>query len=254
MKSWLQTGAIGWALLLLSACASNPHEGIDTKRAADANSQLGLAYMMQGNYEQAQDKLHKALEFEPKDPNSHHYLAELYRRLNQPVKAREEYELSLEYAPSNSSFQNNYGVFLCERGEYAKADTYFKSALNNPFYTAKDAAYENMGLCALTRGNIKQAEVYFKQALGVNPRLPKTLLNMAQIEFDRSNIKSSYKYYQQFIYVAPQTAQSLWLGILLERGRGDKGKAASYAMLLRDKFPGARETELLQKLEKQGKL
>lgn len=244
---------ISTLILFLSACTT-VHAPTDAKRAAELNAQLGLGYLKQGQYKRALHKLDKALKFDSDNANAHHYKAELYRRLNDPDKAEKQYKIAMGLAPNNLTIQNNYGVFLCDKGHYEQAIELFKKPLADPLYSNKAGSYENIGLCQLRQGKIAQAEKAFNQALKFNQNMPKSLLNLAQIRFDSGNSVAAYSLYTRYLSLAPQTPESLWLGILLESQRGAKNAVASYKVKLKGKYPDSKETKLLIKLERQGKL
>jgi type IV pilus assembly protein PilF len=235
---------------MLGGCTTERVGGaVDAERAAEANTQLGIGYMQQGRYDVAMKKFEKALDHDPKNALAHHYKAELHRRLKQYDQAKDHYEKALDYAPKDSLLLNNYGVFLCEIKDYKGAQEHFSKALTDPLYTSKDQAYENMGLCSLNQGELLKAEQSLRLALQHNPKLPKALFGLAQINYDKREIKAAYGYYSRFLPLSQQTAASLWLGYLLEKERGNHSVAYSYATSLKVKFPDAKETELLRKLE-----
>ena len=252
MRSLLITGLI---VVFLSACTSEPLlSSEDQKRASDLNAQLGLGYLKQGQYKRAKKKLDKAIKFNSDNPSAYHYLAELYRRIDENDKARENYLHALQLDPENQNIKNNYGVFLCDVGDYQKGIQVFDKLLDDPLATGKDSVYENVGLCRLKQGRLNDAEKAFKDALAINPKLPKSLLNLAQLRYDIGLNQEAYRLYGKYTSVAPQTPESLWLGILLETDRGAKNTVASYKVKLKGKFPDSPQTRLLLKMEREGKL
>ncbi len=236
--------------LLLSACTTEPYlDEEKAKRAAELNAQLGVGYMRQGKYEIAKEKFDKALSQDPDNGDIYHYMAELYRRLDEPEIAEGYYQEAMSYNENDSALKNNYAIFLCEQKKYKEADEYFNKVLNDPIYERKDLVYENMGLCAQHQGNLLLAEEHLNRAMGLNPRLPTTVLTLAQISFDKQLFKQADFHYKRYLKMAKQTPQSLWLGYLLENQIGNKNKAASYAVLLKGKYPDSREAKLLRKME-----
>jgi type IV pilus assembly protein PilF len=157
----------------------------------------------------------------------------------------------MDYNPEDTALLNNYGVFLCGEKKYQKANEYFNKVLDDPVYQRKDLVYENMGICAQSQGNLLLAEKYLNKAISLNPRLPAATLTLAQMSFDKQQFKQAKFYYDRYLELAQHTSQSLWLGYLLEKQVGNKNQAASYAILLKGKFPDSRETKLLRKLENQ---
>lgn len=242
-------------LSLLSACtAVKVIEIKDPERASDINAELGLRYMQRKQYKRALGKLKKAVKYNPENAQAYHYLAELYRRLDVYDTAEEYYKKSLEMAPEDPDTQNNYGIFLCDRGRYDKAYQYFDNILKDPLYSYKADAYENVGLCAYRQGKLKKAETAFKKALSINKRMAKSLIKLAQLSYDHKHISYAYEYFRRYIAIAPHNPESLWIGVLLEKKRGNKNTVASYKVLLKGKFPASKETMLLKNLEAQGKI
>jgi len=55
----------------------------------------------------------------------------LYEKLNDYDKANEQYEKALDLTPDDWSVQNNYGRFLCERGDYEQGMALLTKAISN---------------------------------------------------------------------------------------------------------------------------
>ena len=233
------------ATLILAGCSGSPvREGVDTTKAAEANAQLGLRYMQQGNYQLALKKLKKALEFDSSYAPTHHYLAELYRRLDKYEDADKYFRDALYYSDGDSSLHNNYGAFLCSHDRYDEGEEQFLKVLENPVYPQQDQVYENLGLCIARKPNLERAETYLRSALRLNPRLPKALLAMARLNFSKGDYLRTRAYLQRHLELARHTTESLWLGIRTERLLGDNNAVASYGMQLKANFPDAPETKL----------
>jgi len=237
-------------VLVISGCASKvEREGVDYKKAAIANTELGVAYLAQGKYKIAMNKLKKALNFDDENASAHHYIAELYRRLEQNELANNHFKEAMDLDEEDSSIKNNYGIFLCGIGSYEKGLALFNKVLADPLYADKGQAYENMGLCAEKQGNIHTAEKYFATALKFNRKLPSALLGLAQISFDKRDIKGATEYLNRHHKVAKRSSQSIWLELLIARKKGYKGKVGSLALKLKSYFPDSKETQLLKKLK-----
>ena len=237
-------------LLIISGCASKiEREGVDHKRASVANTDLGVAYLAQGKYKIAMEKLKKGLAFDDENVDAHHYIADLYRRLEQNDLASKHFKIALELNDNDSAIKNNYGIFLCSTGSYTEGLNLFNKVLVDPLYSNKGRVYENMGLCAEKQGNILNAEKYFETALKFNKKSPSALLGLAQIVFDKRKINAATDYLNRHNKVARPSAQSLWLGLLIARKKGLKGKAGSMALKLKSYFPDSKEVKLLEKLK-----
>jgi type IV pilus assembly protein PilF len=231
--------------MLVAGCSSSPsRDKVDPKEVAEANADLGLQYMLNGQYEVAMEKLKRALENNSDSVNANHYMAELHNRLGRYDDAERYYRRAVSEADNDAPLNNNYGVFLCGRKKYDQAEQQFLKALENPVYRGRIDTMENIGVCMLDKPDVKKGEEYLRKTLAADPRRPKSLLGMARINFTQGNYMSTRAYLQRYLEVARHTPETLWLGIRTERILGDKDALSSYAMLLKNNFPNAEETRL----------
>jgi len=238
---------------LLAACASTPESGMTQSRrekASRINTQLAMAYLQKGELERARDKVNKAINQNPDYADAHMVSGVLHERLEDPDKAREEYERAMELEPKDPTLLNNYGRFLCEHGEYDKAIDHFQKAAANRLYKKPELALSNAGICAERQNKPERAEHFFLAALDHNSRFSSALFHMAERRFNQKQYLSARGFYQRYLAVADQTAKSLWLGVRIEHALGNEDAVASYSLLLRDKYPESEETRKL--LEWQG--
>jgi type IV pilus assembly protein PilF len=244
---WLKRISILAVLLSATGCSTTSSGPLQSnpQTAADLNAQLGLAYMEQGNNEEALKKLRHALDLNPDLASANHYIAELYRKLGKNREAERHYRKALSLTPSDPMLLNNYGVFLCSQHRLDEALERFLAAVKQPFYKTPEVAYDNAGLCALQIPDEKKAEEYFRSALRVNPRMPDALYEMADLSFKQHKYLHARAFVQRYTDVATPTPQILWLAVRVERELGDKAAADRYAKQLTERFPTAEETLLL---------
>jgi type IV pilus assembly protein PilF len=235
------------AAVVLTACSSpEPKNAADGQNdPAKANANLGLAYMERGEYQVALTKLKKALEINPDLPQAHHYIAEVYQNLGNTGLAEQHFERAVSLDGSDPALQNNYAIFLCRQGRYKEALRHFKRAFDNDNYSAKDQAYENAGLCALRIPDNDKAEEYFRHALDVNARRPESLYQMAELEYNGGRYLQARAFLERLHEAANYSAQSLMLGIQVERKLGDQHTVDQYTQRLKKDFPQSKETKLL---------
>lgn len=234
-------------VLLATGCTTTNNEmPSNPQTAADANAQLGLAYMEQGNNEEAMKKLKHALELEPNSASANHYIAELYRKLGENRKAEEHYRKALAVTPKDPMLLNNYGVFLCSQRHLDKAIKRFLAAVKQPFYKTPEVAYNNAGLCALQIPDTKKAEEYFRSALRLNPHMSDPLFELADLSYKQEKYLHARAFVQRYLDVAKPNPQILSLAVKVERKLGDTAAADGYAKQLKEKFPAAEETLLIQ--------
>ncbi len=245
-------GAVLVVLLVLAACTSHRvRDGEEQPSPAQINAELGVRYMQQGKLDVALAKLKRALEQDPDLPAAHHYIAMLYNRLGSPELAEKHFRKALALAPKDPALLNNYGVFLCEQGHYDQAIERFLETLKVVEYRRPDEAYENAGLCALRIPDRARAERYFRHALEANPLRATTLYQMMKLSYEEGRYMHARAFLKRYERVASHTARSLWLALQLERELGNAPAAATYAQLLRDKFPDSPEARALEEMRRQ---
>lgn len=240
-------------LLMLVACTSDAvRKEPDNEASAKINARLGLAYLQQGNYELALEKLEKALEQDPKQAIVHHYLAELHRQLNSMDEAEKHYKNALKLTPDDYSLHNNFGVFLCDKKDFDGAERGFLMAVQTaPVHKPRYEFYENLAQCMMRKPDWEKAEKYFRIALDVNPRLPVSLYQMARLSFENKKYLRARAFFQRYVELSTHTAETLWLGVRIERELGDTRVADEYASQLKVNFPLSNETAKLMESEQQ---
>ena len=223
-----------------------------TNEVAVSNLELGIAYMNDGNYEKALEKLERARQADPGYSPTYNMLGLLYQVLGDNTRAEDYFKRALSLNANDSSTMNNYGRFLCQNGRHDEAVETFSRAAKNPLYEAPEIALTNAGTCSLANDNKEEAEKFFRQALEKNPKMPAALFQMASLSFAQGNALSARAYLQRYQAQASHTPGSLWLGIQIEKELGDADAQASYALLLKNGFPESPEAALLKESRKTG--
>lgn len=224
-------------LAMMTACAVAPQTG-DRAEAARANTDLGVQYMNQGQNNRALEKLEKALEQDPNLGAAHAAVAILYTRLDELTLADKHYRRALFIEPKNSTFNNNYGAFLCGSNKVDKAIGYFEKVLADPTYPAHENVYTNIGMCLRRKPDLPRAEENFRKALQKNPRYAKALSQMALVNYQQQDYMQARAFLQRFEGVAQPSADLLLLGMRIEKRLGNNEGAADYGRRLKQTYPG----------------
>ena len=243
-------------IVALAGCQTSPVQ--DSGQTSDninhlavIDTQLGAGYLRDGKTDLAYKRVQRALELAPDYAPAHNVMALVEERLDRPKEAESHFRRAIAISPSDSASHNNFGAFLCRQGRSAEAEKEFMKAVKNPLYQTPEAAYTNAGLCLLQVGQDRKAETYLRKALSIDPKVPAALLAMSEISLKTGRALSARGYLQRYQEVGKNTAQSLWLGIRIERSLGDRNAVSSYAMLLKANYPDSHETELLLQSETQ---
>jgi type IV pilus assembly protein PilF len=166
--------------------------------AASYNTQLGLAYLKQGDRARAKRKLLMAQVQAPDSPSVNAAMAYFMEKSGEMHHARMYYLKAITNAPKDGSQLNNYGAFLCRQGHYNEADVYFKKAIEDSQYEHTAGAYENAGLCAKANHHPFQAMGYFIQALEHDPSRQQSLYELVTICVHEGRNKEALAYLQHY--------------------------------------------------------
>jgi type IV pilus assembly protein PilF len=242
------------ALLTLVACtggATNTKDHVSNRQnAAITNMQLGSAYMNQGELQLAKDKLDKALEQDPNNPEVHSVRAMLFEKLGQQSKADEEYRTSLRLAPNDPNVINNYAVYLCQNGRTDEGVKRFEEAAKNALYRTPEAAYTNAGVCLRAAKRDDDARPFFVKALQLKPNFTDAVLQLADLEFRHGELAQSRALLDAYLANFRESPDLLLLGVRVARAQKDTLGAQRYARKLQADFPGSDQTRALASLDR----
>jgi type IV pilus assembly protein PilF len=265
--------SVALVLALLGGCASRPHEpamrdaaggelaiDLDTcsraaadperklskkERLAELRMALGAGYMQEGALDIALKELQESLELNPRSAAAHATMALLQLQLGKPQAAEEHYRRALKLAPSDPEIHNNYGVYLCSQGRPREADAQFRCAIANPLYRTPAMAYTNAAECALRHGGGPRVETDLLTASQLDPSFAPASLLLAELSLDKGDARAARAHLERYTRSAGQTPAGLALGIRVETALGDLDRAASYRLLLKNRFPDSPEAREL---------
>ncbi len=219
---------------------------VDADKALQARVDAGLKNLEAGDLQRAMLHLNKAMEWNDKSAEVHNAFALLYRYEGDVEKEEKHYKLAVKYDGKDAKVRHNYGSFLCTHGRYNEGIKQLKMAANDYQYENRVQSFENLGLCAKKNGDSETATAAFQRVYRIDQKKPVTVLNLAILEYEQGHNQKAYQWFQLYLGLSRHTAESLWLGIRLERVLGNKDALASYELALRRLFPESKEYQLYQ--------
>ena len=239
------------AVLMLAGCAGGGNSAAKqnptrAQNSSKVHTELAGMYFERAQMGIALSEIELALQADRNYAPAYNVRGLIHMSLREDKEAEADFQQSLRLDRADSEAHNNYGWFLCQRDREQESIAHFMAALKNPLYTTPERAYLNAGLCFQKAGNARDAEDFLQRALRVQPDLMQALQAMAELKFAAGDYLSAKKYFASYAQKNENlTASQLWLAVRIERRVGDGNAEASYALQLRQRYPDARETQLL---------
>jgi len=219
----------------------------DPKKRIEIGVQAANEYLKAGDTDNALRHVEKALELDPKNAGALQTMALIYTREGQVERAEEYYRKAVRYNPTLASTRNNYATLLYSQDRYKEAADQLEVAVKDLSYDNRGQALQNLAMCYLKLGRKTDAEATFQSAVRVDPALPRPLLELAMLLHDQEQYKLASRYLRDYSRLTKPSAQTLWLGVQIERQTGNSDALASYELALRNLYPKSRQyRELLE--------
>jgi type IV pilus assembly protein PilF len=238
MRTLVRT--MSWIVVagLLHGCAtSGDYPGGDPQEAALYNLQLGVHYLTDGRLDLAKEKLDIAVSQDRGNPKIHTTLGLLHEQLGDFRTAERHYRRAIRLDGNDPSLRNNFGTFLCRKGDYRRAEDELVKAASNRLYQQPAVAWTNAGACVRRIPDYDAAEQYFRRALQVEFDYARALWHLAEMNHERGENFHARAFFQRYEQKARLNAEALLLGASIEKKLGDREAARRYASRLKMEFP-----------------
>lgn len=239
--------------LLLAACApvvvEDSSRKVDKSGAARDRVAIAAEYIRQGEDDKALSYIQLALKSDPSSAEAHNLMGVLMERDGNAKAADRAFRKAIRLRDDYAQAHNNYGSFLFRQKRYKSALKQYQVASEDITYANRALALEGLGRSAWMLERYDDARGAFTRALNLDGNLPVATLYMAEIRLQQEKYEEArglYRRFLEFTRDVPQTAQSLWLGIRLERRFGDRDALASYELALKRLYPDSPEYQQYQ--------
>ncbi len=241
------------AAAILTGCASNlssasmnsdlvtDSDEPDTRKRARLRLELAVAYFDKGQTTDALDHLKQSIAADPNLFEAYNLRGLIYMRLNDVPLAEESFKRALAMNPKAASVQHNYGWLLCQQTRLPEAVQLFGTALSNPSYGDRAKTWMAQGLCQQKYGQNAEAESSLLRSYELDAVNPITAYNLSLLLFQRAEFVRSQFYVRRLNNSELANAESLWLGIKVERRLDNRDAAFQLGGQLKKRFPQSRE-------------
>ncbi|QDL56772.1 type IV pilus biogenesis/stability protein PilW [Rhodoferax aquaticus] len=242
------------ALFSAAACTSSPavvpsakadlvteSDEPESRTRARRHLTLAVLYFNDGKTTIALDALKQSITADPNWFEAYNLRGLIYMRLNDSVLAEDSFKRALALEPKSAAVQHNYGRLLCKQSKLTEASMMFRSALANPTYGDRAKTWMTLAECQLEAGQRKDAEVSFQKAFELDTANPFTVYNLALLMFQRGDYVRAQFFARRLNNGDFANAESLWLGVRVERKLGNSDAASQLAGQLKKRFSQSRE-------------
>lgn len=212
------------------------------RKRAKLRIELAIGYFQQGQTTVALDEIKQALAADPNFADAYNLRGLVYMRLDDPAQAEDSFRRAIALDPREPNVLHNYGWLLCQQNRFADAQQQFNAALAVPNYTDRAKTLMTQGVCQLKAGQRAEAERSLMQAYEIDAGNPVIGYNLASILVQRNDWSRAQFYIRRVNNSPSASAETLWLGIKIERQLGNREAVAQLAAQLQRRFPQSRET------------
>ena len=213
----------------------------DTRKRARIRLELAVGYFEQGQTTVALDELKQSLAADPNFAEALNLRGLIYMRLNDPRLAEESFRRALTISPKDPNVLHNYGWMLCQHSRFAESQQVFSQVVANPFYGGRAKSWMAQGLCQIKAGQASDAELSLQRSYELDPGNPVTAYNLSSLLFQRKEFSRAQFYVRRLNNSELANAESLWLGIKVERSMDNRDAMLQLGGQLKKRFSQSRE-------------
>jgi len=136
---------------------------------------------------------------------------------------------------------------LCQQSRFAEAARWFSSALSFPEYSDRPKTLMAQGLCLMRNGKPREAEQSLQSAYELDAANPVTGYNLALLLYQRGEFTRAQFLVRRINNSELANAESLWLGIKVERRLANREATGQLATQLKKRFPQSPEAGLFDR-------
>ena len=216
---------------------------VEVQRLAQTRLQLAAMHFEEGRAEVALGEVAQALQASPRYPDAYSLKGWIHMSLQDYPAAHESFAQALVLRPGNADALYNMGWLQCQQKQFGQADLKFDAALAAPRTNGQSIARILLakGVCLHEAGQGAAALKSLEQAYELEPGSPAVAYNFANALHSQGEAERARFYVRRINNSQWSSAQSLWLGVKVERRLGDQVAMRQLADQLHKRFPDSKE-------------
>lgn len=217
------------------------------RKRATNRLKLAVLYFQDGKNNFALDEVKQAIQIDPNWFEPYGMRGLIFMQTGDHAPAEASFQKALAMNPGSSDIKHNYAVLLCRMKRPAEAMKLFAAALTDPAYAQRARTWQEQANCQLANGQKAEAEASFLRSYELDAANTVTGYQLATLLFQRGEQARAQFYARRVNNGERASAESLWLGIKIERSLGNKDAQTQLEAQLRKRFAQSREVLALER-------
>ena len=167
---------------------------------------LALLDMKRKRYNEALGYLIRSLLKDPKEPQPHIYLGELYEQIGQTVNAEKEFRTAVTLSPLSVRAHVGLADFFFDQGRLPEAEKEYRESLR---MARTPRGYWGVGLVSWREGKYADAERAFQQAKALDPSSGRAHIMLGLLYSDAKRNREALEELQTGLKSEPDNQQAL---------------------------------------------
>lgn len=209
--------------------------------------ELATGYFEQGQTSVALDEIKQSLAASPTYGPAYVLRGLVYMRMNDAAMAEDSFRRALQINERDADALHNYGWFVCQKGRHTEALALFSRALASPAYRGQAKTLMAKGVCQTRMGQLAEAESSFSRSYELDAANPITGYNLASLLYKRGDYNRAQFYIRRLNNTDLANAETLWLGIKVERRLNNMLVVEQLVQQLQRRFPTSPEWAAYQR-------
>jgi type IV pilus assembly protein PilF len=221
----------------------------EARKRARIRIELAAGYFGEGQNTVALDEIKLALQADPTYAPAYVLRGLVYMGMSNDALAEESFQRAMQLNPRDPDALHNYGWYACQRGRYAQSTELFQRALVSPVYGGQARTLLAMGICQIRAGQFVEAEASLARSYELDAANPIVAYNLASLQFRRGDDAKAQFTIRRLNNTDLANAETLWLGIKVERRLRNREAMAQLAQQLGRRYPDSPQWARFQRGE-----
>ena len=214
----------------------------DANRRAQIRLELAANYYQAGRMDVAMEEVGQALAAKPDYADAYGLLGLILMQNQDWGQADVAMRKAIDLNPRDGNQIHNYGWMLCQQKNFDAAQQWLDKALAAPGYREQPKTLLAKGMCYQQAGQLDRAQESMFRAYEMDLSNTAAGYNLANVLWLQGDLKKAQFYIKRLNNNSNQSsAESLWLGIKIDRALHDDVGVRQQANQLRDRFPQSRQ-------------